>query len=95
MNVPVPLTSSTNLLALKVLSSHETWTRVRVNNTGPSVYFCLPGNRKSICELISAQNTYHKYNNKDLSRLRLPFVSFCCMHLYFMFTAVSYQMFFH
>ena len=25
----------------------------------------------------------------------LPFVSFCCMHLYFMFTAVSYQMFFH
>ena len=24
----------------------------------------------------------------------LPFVSFCCMHLYFMFTAVSYQMFF-
>ena len=23
------------------------------------------------------------------------FVSFCCMHLYFMFTAVSYQMFFH
>ena len=22
-------------------------------------------------------------------------VSFCCMHLYFMFTAVSYQMFFH
>ena len=24
-----------------------------------------------------------------------PFVSFCCMHLYFMFTAVSYQMFFH
>ena len=21
----------------------------------------------------------------------LPFVSFCCMHLYFMFTAVSYQ----
>ena len=25
----------------------------------------------------------------------LLFVSFCCMHLYFMFTAVSYQMFFH
>ena len=25
----------------------------------------------------------------------LPFVSFCCKHLYFMFTAVSYQMFFH
>ena len=25
----------------------------------------------------------------------LPCVSFCCMHLYFMFTAVSYQMFFH
>ena len=25
----------------------------------------------------------------------LPFVSFSCMHLYFMFTAVSYQMFFH
>ena len=25
----------------------------------------------------------------------LPFVSFCCMHLYFMFTAVSYQIFFH
>ena len=25
----------------------------------------------------------------------LPFVSFCCMHLYFIFTAVSYQMFFH
>ena len=24
----------------------------------------------------------------------LPFVSFCCMNLYFMFTAVSYQMFF-
>ena len=24
-----------------------------------------------------------------------PFVSFCCMHLYFIFTAVSYQMFFH
>ena len=22
-------------------------------------------------------------------------VSFCCMHLYFMFTAVSYHMFFH
>ena len=25
----------------------------------------------------------------------LLFVSFCCMHLYFMFTAVSYQMLFH
>ena len=25
----------------------------------------------------------------------LPFVSFCCMHLYFMFTAVSYQIFFY
>ena len=25
----------------------------------------------------------------------LLFVSFCCMHLYFMFTAVSYQMSFH
>ena len=25
----------------------------------------------------------------------LPFVSFCCMHLYFMFTAVSYHMSFH
>ena len=25
----------------------------------------------------------------------LPFVSFCCMHLYFMFSAVSYQIFFH
>ena len=25
----------------------------------------------------------------------LMFVSFCCVHLYFMFTAVSYQMFFH
>ena len=25
----------------------------------------------------------------------LPFVSFCCMHLYFMLTSVSYQMFFH
>ena len=25
----------------------------------------------------------------------LPFVSFCCMHLYFKFTAVSYQIFFH
>ena len=25
----------------------------------------------------------------------LLFVSFCCMHLYFMFTAVSYQMFFY
>ena len=25
----------------------------------------------------------------------LLFVSFCCMHLYFMCTAVSYQMFFH
>ena len=25
----------------------------------------------------------------------LPFVSFCCMHLYFMLTAVSYQMLFH
>ena len=25
----------------------------------------------------------------------LPFVSFCCIHLYFMFTAVSYQIFFH
>ena len=23
------------------------------------------------------------------------FVAFCCIHLYFMFTAVSYQMFFH
>ena len=57
MNVPVPLTSGTNSLVLKVLSSHETWTRVRVNNIGPSVHFCLPGNRKSICELISAQNT--------------------------------------
>ena len=30
-----------------------------------------------------------------LFSLLLPFVSFCCMHLYFMFTAVSYQMFFH
>ena len=30
-----------------------------------------------------------------LSSFLLPFVSFCCMHLYFMFTAVSYQMFFH
>ena len=28
-------------------------------------------------------------------RFLLPFVSFCCMHLYFMFTAVSYQMFFY
>ena len=27
--------------------------------------------------------------------LLLLFVSFCCMHLYFIFTAVSYQMFFH
>ena len=25
----------------------------------------------------------------------LPFISFCCMRLYFMFIAVSYQMFFH
>ena len=25
----------------------------------------------------------------------LPFVSFCCKQLYFMFTGVSYQMFFH
>ena len=25
----------------------------------------------------------------------LLFVSFCCMHLYFMFTAVSYLVFFH
>ena len=25
----------------------------------------------------------------------LLFVSFCCMRLYFMFTAVSYQMFFY
>ena len=25
----------------------------------------------------------------------LLFVSFCCVHLYFMFTAVSYHMFFH
>ena len=25
----------------------------------------------------------------------LMFVSFRCVHLYFMFTAVSYQMFFH
>ena len=25
----------------------------------------------------------------------LLFVSFCCMHLYFMFTAVSYRMSFH
>ena len=24
----------------------------------------------------------------------LPFVSFCCRHLYFTFTAMSYQMFF-
>ena len=25
----------------------------------------------------------------------LPFVSFCCKHLYFLFPSVSYQMFFH
>ena len=30
----------------------------------------------------------------EMRTILFSFVSFCCMHLYFMFTAVSYQMFF-
>ena len=36
-----------------------------------------------------------EYNLQSGQSYLLLFVSFCCIHLYFMFIAVSYQMFFH